>query len=141
MAPWSSYAFTARMEALIALRRWEDAEASARETLALDPPDSGASNPLSMALRLQGRTAENAEQIAGMLARAPQDAVMHDNAGWNALQRGTARRTPPVARHLQDFPQRERPDPVPLLAAPRRTGGLPGAERLGWTGAGRPRPI
>jgi hypothetical protein len=46
---------------------------------------------LAEALRNQGRGAENREQIAGMLARDPEDALTHHSAGWAALQRGDHR--------------------------------------------------
>jgi tetratricopeptide (TPR) repeat protein len=39
-------------------------------------------------LRLQGRTGENAAQIAAMLERDPEDDENHAAAGWNALQAG-----------------------------------------------------
>ncbi len=89
--PASSYAFTARAQALLSQEKWSAAETAAREALALDADNASAANQLAHALRLQDKMEENAAQIAGMLARDPEDARTHCSAGWGALQRGDRR--------------------------------------------------
>lgn len=64
---------------------------SARHALSIDADNTLAANQLAQALRLQNKLAENAEHLAGMLARDPEDAFTHANAGWAALQRGQHR--------------------------------------------------
>jgi tetratricopeptide (TPR) repeat protein len=86
--PSSPMAFFARAQLLLALRRLPEAEEAARAALRWDPNHGGAATVLSHALRMQGRTAENADQIAGMLERDPEDDAHHAAAGWNALQAG-----------------------------------------------------
>jgi len=86
--PFSGFAFTARTQALLQLEQWALAEASARQALTIDPDNSLAANQFAQTLRLQNKTAENAQHIAGMLARDPEDAFTHANAGWAALQSG-----------------------------------------------------
>jgi tetratricopeptide (TPR) repeat protein len=89
--PHHSGAFTAEAQAHLGLTDWPAAERAARQALALDPDLAIAANQLAHALRLQNKMDENAEQIAGMLARDPEDADTHAAAGWSALQRGRHR--------------------------------------------------
>ncbi|MCE9609779.1 MAG: tetratricopeptide repeat protein [Chthoniobacter sp.] len=89
--PHSSIAFTAQAQAHLQMEQWPAAEQSARQALALDADNSSAANQLAQALRLQNKLAENASHLAGMLARDPEDAFTHANAGWAALQRGQHR--------------------------------------------------
>ena len=89
--PVDSYAHTAEAQAYLQMENWPLAERSAREALALDADNSGAANQLAQALRLQNKLDENAAHLAGMLARDPEDAFTHANAGWAALQRGQHR--------------------------------------------------
>jgi Tfp pilus assembly protein PilF len=86
--PDSVFALNAEGNALAGLERWAEVEQTARRALALDADASTAANQLAHALRLQNKMAENAGQIAGMLARDPEDATTHCSAGWAALQRG-----------------------------------------------------
>jgi len=86
--PASSYAHTTRATALLFLQRWTDAERSARLALSIDPDDRAASNLLSQSLQHQNRISENAEQIAYMLSRDPENPDTLARAGWNSLQRG-----------------------------------------------------
>ncbi|MGC3990344.1 MAG: tetratricopeptide repeat protein [Chthoniobacteraceae bacterium] len=86
--PFDVSALHAEAQALLALARWAEAEQTARRALEMDADDSTAANQLAVALRLQNKMAENAAQISGMLARDPEDASTHANAGWAALQRG-----------------------------------------------------
>jgi len=89
--PIDSYAHTAEAQAYLQMEKWPLAEQSARQALALDADNSGAANQLAQALRLQNKQSENAAHLAGMLARDPEDAFTHANAGWAALQRGVHR--------------------------------------------------
>lgn len=89
--PNDSLAHTAEAQAHLQMENWPLAEQSAREALALDADNSGAANQLAQALRLQNKLDENAAHLAGMLARDPEDAFTHANAGWAALQRGQHR--------------------------------------------------
>ncbi|MDA1044630.1 MAG: tetratricopeptide repeat protein [Verrucomicrobia bacterium] len=86
--PDSAFARTAKARAYLVLERWAKAEASAREALALDSDDTSAGNILAMALRLQGKLAENAGAVSQLLSDAPEDPLAHLNAGWSALQHG-----------------------------------------------------
>lgn len=89
--PYLPGAFTAEAQAHLGLSDWPAAEQSARQALALDPDFTVAANQLAHALRLQNKMDENAEQLAGMLARDPEDADTHASAGWSTLQRGRHR--------------------------------------------------
>jgi len=84
-------AFSAEAQAHLQMENWPLAETAARQALALDADNSAAANQLAQALRLQNKQAENAAHLAGMLARDPDDAFTHANAGWAALQRGEHR--------------------------------------------------
>ncbi len=88
MSPNDSSAFAAEAQAWLQMQNWARAEQSARQALSLDADNSAAANQLAQALRLQNKQAENAAHLAGMLARDPDDAFTHANAGWSALQRG-----------------------------------------------------
>ena len=89
--PNDSLAHTAEAQAHLQMENWPLAERAARQALALDADNSGAANQLAQALRLQNKLDENAAHLAGMLARDPEDAFTHANAGWAALQRGQHR--------------------------------------------------
>ncbi|MHA3773589.1 tetratricopeptide repeat protein [Verrucomicrobiota bacterium sgz303538] len=91
LEPYSSFAFTAEAQAHLQMEHWAEAELSARQALAIDAENSLAANQLAHALRLQNKVVENAEHLAGMLARDPEDAFTHANAGWTELQRGKHR--------------------------------------------------
>ncbi|HEX8295557.1 MAG TPA: tetratricopeptide repeat protein [Chthoniobacteraceae bacterium] len=89
--PYCVNALVAEAQTHMLLRDWSDAERAARAALELDADFSPAANMLAQALRMQNKTAENDAQIAGLLARNPEDEVTHLNAGWSALQRGDHR--------------------------------------------------
>jgi Tfp pilus assembly protein PilF len=91
LTPNESAAYTAEAQAHLQMENWPAAEQSARRALALDADNSGAANQLAQALRLQNKQAENDAHLAGMLARDPDDAFTHANAGWSALNRGEHR--------------------------------------------------
>jgi tetratricopeptide (TPR) repeat protein len=88
LEPMHPGAFTAEAQAHLQLEQWPQAEQAARQALELDADNSAAANQLAHALRLQNKLSENASHLAGMLARDPEDAYTHSNAGWSALQRG-----------------------------------------------------
>ncbi len=85
--PTDTGAFAAEAQAHLQMENWPLAETAARQALALDADNSAAANQLAQALRLQNKQVENAAHLAGMLARDPDDAFTHANAGWAALQR------------------------------------------------------
>ncbi len=89
--PNNSNAFASECQAYLQMEEWAKAEESAREALALDADNSLAANQLAQALRVQKKSAENARHLTGMLARDPEDAFTHANAGWAALQNGNQR--------------------------------------------------
>lgn len=91
LSPNESAAFNAEAQAYLQLENWPAAERAARQALALDADNTGAANQLAQALRLQNKQAENDAHLAGMLARDPDDAFTHANAGWSALNRGEHR--------------------------------------------------
>jgi tetratricopeptide (TPR) repeat protein len=86
--PTSTFAWFVRAQLYLSARKLPLAEADARKALSYDPDHNGAATVLSHALRMQGKVAENEGQIAGMLARDPEDDDNHAAAGWNALQAG-----------------------------------------------------
>lgn len=91
LCPVDSGAFAAEAQAHLQLEDWPAAEAAARQALEFDADNSVAANQLAQALRLQNKQAETDAHLAGMLARDPDDAFTHANAGWSALQRGQHR--------------------------------------------------
>jgi tetratricopeptide (TPR) repeat protein len=86
--PHSSAAFSAEAQAHLQSEQWAQAERAARQALELEADSTIAANQLAQALRLQNKLEENAGHLAAMLARDPDDAYTHANAGWAALQRG-----------------------------------------------------
>jgi len=90
--PGDPLALSARAAACCALDRWAEAEEWSRRALAADGDHSMAANLLAHALRLQGKTEENAATVEALLAADPEDGLAHVNAGWNALQQGDPRR-------------------------------------------------
>lgn len=97
--PTSPFAWFVRAHLHLNSKQLAKAEADARQALEHDPEHQGAANVLSHALRMQGRVAENTEQIAGMLARNPEDDDNHSAGGWNALQAG---RYEQAERHFRE---------------------------------------
>lgn len=89
--PYSLQARRMETQALLGLERWAEAEAAARRALFLDADDQTAANQLANALRLQNKMVENADRVAWLLERDPEDAITHATAGWAALQRGERR--------------------------------------------------
>lgn len=97
--PSSAFAWYVRAQLHLDAKKLPKAEADARAALERDPDHSGAANVLSHALRLQGRIAENTGQIAGMLARDPENDSTHAAAGWNALHAG---KYPEAQNHFRE---------------------------------------
>lgn len=89
--PYLDVAVTAEAKAHLVMKNWAEAERASREALSMDPDDATAANLLSHALRMQGKSAENDAQIAGLLERDPENEHTHFNAGWGALNRGDHR--------------------------------------------------
>jgi len=89
--PYLDAALTGEAQAHLLMKNWAEAERAAREAMSIDPDDAGSANILSHALRMQGKSAENDAQIAGLLERDPENEHTHFNAGWSALNRGDHR--------------------------------------------------
>jgi len=73
---------------LIALRRFQDAEAEARRALALDRDNHGASRSLAWILYNLGRFEEAEAVYRRVLALHPSDLDMRAGVGWCLLRRG-----------------------------------------------------
>lgn len=86
--PESAQAYGAKGYILIHLQRWADAERAARRALEFDADDLFAGNILAAALRLQNKLDENQHLVSDMLARDPENAASHANAGWVLVSRG-----------------------------------------------------
>jgi len=67
---------------------WVSAEHHAREALALNSDSPGPPNFLCQALYEQGKITEAAEIATSQLARSPENAYAHYNAGFTALAQG-----------------------------------------------------
>jgi len=89
--PYSVMALNAQVRAHILMHQWVQAEERARQVLELNAQNVLAANLLAVALRQQGRQHESEAVTAGLLARAPNSASAHSNAGWSALQTGDHR--------------------------------------------------
>lgn len=74
----------------LARRDWRAALADAEDALRIQSENTFALNVRVVALRQLGRAEEAAAAGAGILARAPEDAMSHCTQGWTLLQRGDA---------------------------------------------------
>jgi tetratricopeptide (TPR) repeat protein len=92
MDPFCYSALLARANAHTKLAQWSDAERAARRMLEVFPGDMGGMNLLAQAVRLQGRSKESKEIVRQILARVPNDAFGHTNAGYEALKTGDYQR-------------------------------------------------
>lgn len=81
-----SHAVVARLH--LRLRNYPEAEAAAREALALDLENTMAAEILSAALLMQRKDADNQDLIDYQLQRNAEDDSAHTSAGWMALMQG-----------------------------------------------------
>ena len=79
---------SAEAEIHLVLGRWDQAEESARMALAIDPEHEDAANQLVQALYERRDGNENQVLVMELLARNPNDARAHYNAGYGRLQSG-----------------------------------------------------
>lgn len=86
--PEDSFSLSAKASAYGAMERWAEAEEWCRNALAADADNAMAANLLAHVLRVQGKSALNAEAVATLLANDPEDSFAHVNAGWSSLQQG-----------------------------------------------------
>lgn len=84
-APGDAGGFSLLARAHIARKRWADGLRAADLGLELDPVDRSCTNIRALALRQLGRKEEASEALRGQIARSPEDAMTHANAGWSAL--------------------------------------------------------
>jgi len=106
---------SAEAQALLNLDRWEEAEASARVALAIDPDHTEAENQLVHALYEQRKGGTNQEVVLRQLSQRPEEPHAHYNAGYSFLESGDWRRA------MQHFEECLRLDPN---FDPARTGML-----------------
>ncbi|MCB1228014.1 MAG: tetratricopeptide repeat protein [Verrucomicrobiales bacterium] len=88
LAPDLPLAHGVEAQVLLRLQKFPEAEAAARRALELDPEDTDATEMLSSALLLQGKTAENSGLVDYHLQRHADDDGAHSAAGWQALMQG-----------------------------------------------------
>ena len=105
MAPDNPGLRSAEAQAWLCLDRWGEAESAAREALSMDAEHPEASNQLVQAL-YEKREGESHELVLGLLARRPEDAHAHHNAGYSFLQQGDCERA------LEHFVECLRLDPT-----------------------------
>ena len=86
--PYSAYAHANKSYIFIGMQKWTQAEGVAREALSLDPNNLFAGNMLATALQMQNKLDENQELVSDMLAKDPEDASAHSNAGWVYFKKG-----------------------------------------------------
>ena len=84
--PEDSFALSAKSSAYCSMDRWAEAEEWGMKALAIDGDNAMAANLLAHTLRMQGKSALNAEAVGRLLAADPEDSFAHVNAGWSALQ-------------------------------------------------------
>lgn len=85
---WSVLAHSAQTQVLIRLRRWREAEESARAALAINPENPRLGAQLAVILHQLGKH-EDHEHLANYhLSQHPEDDAAHCNAGLNALRKG-----------------------------------------------------
>lgn len=84
--PEDSFALSAKCSAYCSMDRWAEAEEWGRKALSIDGDNAMAANLLAHTLRMQGKSALNAEAVERLLAADPEDSFAHVNAGWSALQ-------------------------------------------------------
>ncbi len=86
--PFSAHAHAVKAYVHLTQDQWAPAEKCAKEALALDADNLFAGNLLATALRMQNKLNENQQLVSDLLAKDPEDAVSHSNAGWVYFQKG-----------------------------------------------------
>ena len=117
-APQSIEAPAAMLLPQMALRRWKDAEATARGVLKRDPKNALARRRLAWTLFNLGRYAEATELYREVFAEYPSDVEMHAGLGWALLKSG-------------DKAAAKKAFAAVLRVAPRNSAALTGAKAAG----------
>jgi tetratricopeptide (TPR) repeat protein len=89
--PDDDFVHTVEAQIYLRLRKYPEAEASARRALALDTENTVATEVLSAALLLQHKDADNDHLVRYQLENNPEDDSSHTSAGWRALMQGNHR--------------------------------------------------
>jgi tetratricopeptide (TPR) repeat protein len=87
----SDFAHTVEAQIYLRLRKYPEAEASARRALAIDTENTIATEVLSAALLMQRKDEDNEHLVRYQLENNPEDDSSHTSAGWRALMRGEHR--------------------------------------------------
>jgi Flp pilus assembly protein TadD len=85
---WSVMAHSAHTQVLLRLRKWREAEESARAALALDPENPRLGAQLGIILHHLGKHEDHEHLANSHLAQHPEDDAAHCSAGLNALRKG-----------------------------------------------------
>ena len=89
--PDSDFAHTVEAQIYLRLRKYPEAEASARRALAIDTENTVATEVLSASLLMQHKDEDNAHLVRYQLENNPEDDSSHTSAGWQALMKGKHR--------------------------------------------------
>lgn len=89
--PDSDFAHTVEAQIYLRLRKYPEAEASARRALAIDTENTTATEVLSAALLLQRKDEDHDHLVRYQLENNPEDDSSHTSAGWRALMKGQHR--------------------------------------------------
>lgn len=89
--PDDDFVHTVEAQIYLRLRKYPEAEASARRALALDTENAVATEVLSAALLMQHKDADNEHLVRYQLENNPEDDSSHTSAGWRALMQGNHR--------------------------------------------------
>ncbi|MEM1060069.1 MAG: tetratricopeptide repeat protein [Verrucomicrobiota bacterium] len=87
LAPQEAYVWFCAGQVHRAAGKWPEAEAAARQALAIAPRDVDHLNLLSTALRMQNKDGENESLLESALRHDPENADTHANVGWAWLAR------------------------------------------------------
>ena len=90
--PEDAFAHAVQGRMYLLLEKYPEAEASARQALALDTHHAMATQVLSQALLLQHKDEDNSHLIRSQLHKNPEDTRTHTAAGWQALMKGDHRK-------------------------------------------------
>ncbi len=89
--PDSDFAHTVEAQIYLRLRKYPEAEASARRALAIDTDNTVATEVLSASLLMQHKDEDNEHLVRYQLENNPEDDSSHTSAGWRALMKGDHR--------------------------------------------------
>ncbi len=102
-APASVEARVGKLAPLLALRRWVDAEATARDVLRRDPGNYTASLRLAFALFNQAKLPESAATYRALVGAYPSDVDARAGLGWAELKQGHSREASGIFSELLEI--------------------------------------